>query len=99
MNYAQLTQEQRYHIHAFKKAGYDQSQIAQEVGVHKSTITRELRRNCGQRGYRPKQAHEMAQRRQQERVRANRIAPSTWNLVETHLRQEGSPEQICGWLR
>ena len=55
--YKQLTQEQRYQIYALKKAGHGQMEIANIVDVHKSTISRELCRNRGQRGYRPKQAH------------------------------------------
>jgi IS30 family transposase len=98
MSYTQLTQEQRYHIWAMKKAGFNQTSIAQEVGVHKSTISRELRRNTGQRGYRPKQAHALATQRQQERATAKRIAASTWDLVQDYLRQEWSPEQVSGWL-
>ena len=42
--YAQLTQEQRYQIYAFLKAGFSQSAVSFEIGVHKSTISRELRR-------------------------------------------------------
>jgi IS30 family transposase len=99
MSYKQLTQEQRYHIWALKKTGFSQTDIATEIGVHKSTITRELQRNSGQRGYRPKQAHALAQRRQQDRARTPRIAAQTWEMVETHLRQQWSPEQISGWLR
>ena len=94
MSYKQLTQEQRYHIWALKKAGFSRTDIATELGVHKSPISRELRRNTGQRGYRPKQAHHMATIRQQTRARTTRIAAQTWTLVETHLRQEWSPEQI-----
>jgi IS30 family transposase len=97
--YKQLTQEQRYHIAALKKAGFSRGDIAKEIGVHKSTITRELRRNSGQRGYRPKQAHTLAQSRQRDRARTPRIAAETWETVETHLRQEWSPEQISGWLQ
>ena len=58
--YTQLTQEQRYQIYAFLKAGFLQTEIASEIGVHKSTISREIKRNRGKRGYRPKQAHLMA---------------------------------------
>ena len=58
--YTQLTQEQRYQISAMKKIGHRQKEIAEELGVNKSTISRELRRNTGERGYRPKQAHEKA---------------------------------------
>jgi IS30 family transposase len=99
MNYTQLTQEQRYQIYAMKKAGYNQTQIAAEIGMHKSTLSRELQRNTGQRGYRPKQAQAMAAARQQQRAGCSRIAAATWQLVENYLRQEWSPEQISGWLK
>jgi len=98
MHYTQLTQEQRYHIWALKKAGFNQTDIAHQVGVHKSTISRELRRNTGQRGYRPKQAHSLATSRQQERARIPHITTATWEMVEDGLRQEWSPEQVSGWL-
>lgn len=99
MSYTQLTQEQRYHIWALKKAGFNQTQMAQEIGVHKSTISRELRRNRGRRGYRPKQAHSLALGRRQDRARTTRIAPETWKMIEGFLCQEWSPEQVSGWLR
>ena len=41
--YKQLTQEQRSQINAFLKTG--QTQIAAIIRMHKSTISRELRRN------------------------------------------------------
>jgi IS30 family transposase len=98
MNYKQLAREQRYQIYALKRAGQNQSQIAVLVGCHKSTISRELRRNCGQKGYRPYQADELSYDRQCEAYRS-RIAWETWQLVEQLLRQEWSPEQIAGWLK
>ena len=98
MSYTQLTREQRYQIYALMKAGQNQSQIAVVVGCHKSTISRELRRNCGQKGYRPHQADELAFDRQCDAYRA-RIAPQTWQQVELLLRQEWSPEQIAGRLK
>ena len=58
--YRQLTQEQRYQISALQRIGRSQTEIAQELVVHKSTIGRELSRNTGARGYRPKQADEKA---------------------------------------
>lgn len=98
MSYKQLTQEQRYHIWALKKAGFTQTEMAQELAVDKSTISRELRRNSGQRGYRPKQAHLLATARQQKRATATRITSCTWQRVEDCLRQQWSPEQVSGWL-
>ena len=98
MSYRQLAREQRYQIYALMKAGQNQSQIAVVVGCHKSTISRELRRNCGQKGYRPYQADELAFDRQCDAYRS-RIAPQTWQQVELRLRQEWSPEQIAGRLK
>lgn len=95
--YHQLTQEQRYQIYALKKTGHSGSEIAEVIGVHKCTVSRELRRNRGGRGYRPQQAHELAQER---RVKARpRIRAKTWAVVENLLRQEWSPEQISGRLK
>jgi IS30 family transposase len=58
--YTQLTQEERYQIYALKKAGHDQATIAVIIGRNPGTISRELRRNQGLRGYRPDQAHNLA---------------------------------------
>jgi IS30 family transposase len=44
--YKQLTQEQRYQIYSYSKIGYSQTKIASEIGVHKSTISRELTQGC-----------------------------------------------------
>ncbi len=52
-SYTQLTQEQRYQIYAFLKAGFSQSTIAFEINVHKASVSREIRRNLGKKGYIP----------------------------------------------
>lgn len=80
------------------KAGLNKSQTAAIVGVDKSTIGRELRRNTGQRGYRPQQAHQFCLQRRQQKAQP-RIASSTWRLVERLLREEWSPEQIAHSLQ
>jgi transposase, IS30 family len=98
LSYQQLTREQRYQIYALKKAGHNRTQMAAILGVHKSTIGRELSRNSGQRGYRPKQAQELATARQQAAHRP-RILAATWALIESLVRQQWSPEQISGRLR
>jgi len=95
--YTQLAQEQRYQVYALLKMGHNQTEIATVVGVHKSTISRELRRNRGRRGYRPKQAHWMALRRQNHAQA--RLSPDTWVLIEAKICLDWSPEQISGWLR
>ncbi|HXG66093.1 MAG TPA: IS30 family transposase [Blastocatellia bacterium] len=99
MSYHQLTLDQRYQIYAFQKAGFSPSQIAQEIGVHKSTISRELRRNQGQRGYRPRQAHGLAQARRQSKQNATKIEPRTWRRIDSLLLKDFSPEQVRGYLK
>lgn len=95
----QLTQDLRYQIYAYLKAGFSQTDTAKQIGMHKSTISRELSRNQGQRGYRPKQAHNMAKNR---RTKANRFIKMTSKLIaliESLLGIEWSPEQISGFLK
>ena len=94
--YQQLTQEQRYQIYALKKMGHNQTEISESIGVHKATISRELSRNTGQRGYRPRQAQQLSQARRKKGQ--PRIAKSAWQVVEEKLQQDWSPEQISGWL-
>jgi len=95
--YRQLTQEQRYQIYALKKTGHSYSETAEVIGIHKSTVSRELKRNRGQRGYRPHQAQSLAMERRQKGV--PRITVEVWAKVESLLRQDWSPEQICGRLK
>jgi transposase, IS30 family len=98
MSYTQLTREQRYHLYGLMKAGLNQTRIAAKLVCHKSTISRELRRNRGEKGYRPYQADELAYGRQCEAYRS-RIAWQTWQQVERLLKQDWSPEQISGRLK
>ena len=56
----QLTQEERYQIEALLKVGHPQSEIATVLKRHKSTISHEVGRNHGLRGYRSKQAQRLA---------------------------------------
>ena len=69
-NYKQLNQAQRYQIEILKKAGKNQKEIAELLGVSPSTICRELKRNTGQKGYRPKQAQIKADKRRKEAAKA-----------------------------
>ena len=95
--YHQLTQEQRYQIYALGKMKHSLSEIATVVGVHKSSVSRELKRNRGQRGYRPQQAQELAMKRRPKAIL--RITVEVWSTVDRLLRQEWSPEQISGRLK
>jgi len=98
MAHTQLTSEQRYQIKALMQANQNPNRIAKIIGVDRSTVYRELKRNTGLRGYRPKQAHEKALARRQGKHKA-RIASQTWKLVKEKLRLDWSPEQIANWLK
>jgi len=60
MTYKQLTLEETTMIYSFCKAKYSISQITKEIVRHKSTNSREINRNTGRLGYRPKHADEKA---------------------------------------
>jgi len=96
MSYSQLTYEQRYLIYNLLKIGFAQARIAQLVGVHRSTISRELRRNTGKRGYRFKQAQRIAEQRRNKAKK--RIMSSDWALIDEHLKMDFSPEQTSHWV-
>ncbi len=97
-HYSQLTLEKRYGIYLLLKTGQTHSKIAEIIGIHKSTMSRELKRNRGRRGYRPKQADAFAEQRRQGRIRP-RIDGSTWAYIERLICKEWSPEQISGWMK
>ena len=91
-----MTEHQRYQMYALKKAGHDQPGIAATVAVSPSTISRELRRNQGPRGYRPHQAHQQALARRRHKAKATKMTPAVIARIEADLRQEWSPEPIVG---
>jgi len=94
--YTQLTYSQRYHIYTFMKAGLCQTEIAKTIGVHKSTISREIKRNRGKRGYRPKQAQQFAIMRQDKAKPKIRL--EDWMQIEKLIQSDWSPEQISSYL-
>jgi IS30 family transposase len=98
--YRRVTYEDRCQIYALSKGGTGQESIASVLGVSQSPVSRELRRNRGQRGYRFKQAEAKAQARQAIRSKPRKLTASVRRKVEAKLRQmRWSPEQISGWLR
>ena len=98
--YLHLTPEQRCQIYALLQSGHTQAHIARQLGVDPSTISRELSRNTGGRGYRFKQADEKASlRRHQASAAPRKMTPEVVAVIEEKLTQEQwSPEQISGRL-
>ena len=97
MSYTQLTEAERYQIYALKKAGYSKPEIARELTRHKATIYRELNRNTGSKGYRAKQAQELALARRLHRSKS-RITRELWIEVRRLIRKDWSPEQVSARL-
>src|SRR6202047_851565 len=98
--YLHLTCEQRCQIYALLRSGHTQSHIAHQIGCDQSTISRELARNSGARGYRFKQADEKASlRRHQASGTPRKMTPAVVAVIEEKLtQQQWSPEQISGRL-
>ncbi len=98
--YHHLTRDQRCQLYTLKSRGDSIRLIAREIGVDISTVSREIKRNTGMRGYRYKQANEKAKER---RCNANKQKLKMTNMmrsiIEEKLRMQWSPEQISGWLK
>jgi len=79
--------------------GKSVTEISLEIDRNKGTISRELRRNCGQRGYRPRQAHALATERFQNSEKAIKLTTETIGLINEKILLDWSPEQVSGRLK
>jgi len=95
---AQRTLEQRYEIAAFHSSGNTQEYIASIVGVHKSSIGRELRRNADGRSgeYKAKLAERKCRARHRDKPKKITLSAQVIEIVEILIREDLSPEQIVG---
>ena len=98
-SYKQLTYEQRCQIEALKRSGMSQQRIAELVGVCQSSISRELSRNRGARGYRHEQAQRKAEERRYATHKPHKMTSELIDRIDDYLYQDWSPEQISGWLQ
>lgn len=98
MNYKQLTENERYQIYALIKTGMKNNAIAKELNRHASTISREIKRNTGRRGYRPKQAHAKSCERQQTASKAIKLTEEVKSWIIKLINQQLSPEQVAAYL-
>ncbi len=97
--YTQLTQEERYHISVLCKEGFSKAETAKKVNRHISTISRELNRNTGKKGYRPKQAHARALKRRHISRKAIIFTDKVRQIVDEKISKQFRPDQISGKLR
>jgi IS30 family transposase len=101
MSYRQITSEERYMIARLRQHGFNQSETADILGRHRSSISRELRRNSSAHdgSYRPFVASHRARARRSRSRRNTRFTVHHWQQVHQLLRRQWSPEQIAGRLR
>ena len=95
-----LTLAEREEISRAVVAGHSMRSIAAQLGRVPSTISREIKRNGGQEGYRASRADQAAwdrgRRPKAGKLAANRVLA---RLVAGKLRRQWSPAQIAGWLK
>ena len=101
MNYRQLNAEERSALAALRRVGLSQAEIARELGRHRSTVWRELKRNAAPHDgwYRAGRAEERAVARRKRSRRNSQFGEAEIGRVEELLREEWSPEQVSGYLR
>jgi transposase, IS30 family len=102
MKYQQLTSNERYIMSHLLKQGFNQSEVARQMGRDPSTISRELRRNS-YRGvdssYRYSRAQREAVARRRRSRRNRHYTERDFAIVRRFLRKKWSPEQIVGIIR
>lgn len=97
--YTRLTEDERYQIYEDKFMGLSHRQIAKKLNRHHSTVSREIARNTGLRGYRPRQAQQLSQQRHLNKPKHVKVTTDVQRLIAKHIHKDWSPEQIQGRLR
>ncbi|MCK5819669.1 MAG: IS30 family transposase [Psychromonas sp.] len=95
----QLTEPLRYQLYALNKSRINQTQIAEQLGVDQSLISRELKRNIGNRGYRVKQANNKAIQTRKKAVSCPVMTLDPIECITSTLKEKWSPDQITGRLK
>lgn len=98
MAYKHLSSEERYYIEIQRKEGVSMNKIAKALGRSQPTLSRELARNTGKRGYRHKQACRMAKERHQTKPKAIKLTPDIKRRINNDILEDWSPEQVVGRL-
>ncbi len=103
MCYRHLTLEERYHIQAYREAGYKQNEIAKKIGVDPSTISRELQKNSSKirKRYTATKANQVAKdkRMYASRKSNKKMDSKLKKTITKYLLKDWSPEQISARLK
>lgn len=98
-HYHQLTLEQRYQIWSLRDSGKTLEAIGVIIGFNKSTVSRELKRNSTESGYRPKTAEKLSQARQSNAHKASKRNGVIDQQIIDKLNQGWSPGSISERLK
>jgi len=93
MAYKHVTAEERRLIYRWRKEGEALREIARRLDRDVGSISREVARNTGRRGYRPKQAQQKAQA-QSRREGPRRFTKAVRADAEARLKEGWTPEII-----
>lgn len=100
LNYQQLTPEKRCTLFDLKKQGFKNAAMAKIIGVHRSTVHRELKRNSEGLSYYPKIAHRKAMKRRQRSAWKVESEPKIEEaIIEKIEQQQWSPQQMCAYYK
>lgn len=104
MAYKHLTFIQRCKIYGLWRSGHNQTEIAKEIGVHKSTISREFKRNIFWWGsriphYKPDYAQSYTEDRHKNKHKQIKFNKEVEAFVREKLLADWSPEQISGYAK
>jgi IS30 family transposase len=98
--YHHLTRDQRCQLHALNCSGKSTNNTAEILGVHRSTLYRELSHNKGRKGYVYQQAHKNAlEGKKRSAGNRHKMTPELTVVIDGKLRLQWSPEQISGWMK
>ncbi|NKC10886.1 MAG: helix-turn-helix domain-containing protein [Gammaproteobacteria bacterium] len=102
MSYHHLSLSERHYIETERKLGTSINKIAQTLGRSQSSLSRELHRNIGHRGYRHQQANKRDQERHQSKTKAAKLTAlpffkwvifsdvCQWDINPTHPNESRS---------
>lgn len=99
VNYHRLTFKKRVGIYFLIKQGLSQHEIARQLEVSPSTISRELKRNQDGQRYFPEVAQHRAQKRCFKQARKIDQSVALKRAIFSALRKQWSPEQISAHLK
>jgi IS30 family transposase len=98
--YHHVTRDERSQIRLLKAMRYCVSDIAKQLKRHRSTISREIKRNSGLRSYTTKQADSKAmERRSAASRKPKKMTAGLRDLISNGIKEGWAPEQVSGYFK